>query len=103
MSGMNSDLDNVMDGLRSAILDCHYSNFSSKDFIPPKAQHVLVISFFSKIVQDMEVKFDMTTRQKIVLGCWQEKHAQYFHLDIPIDGLGQHMSYVEYRTIFDIA
>ena len=67
---------------------------------PPKAQHVLTSALFSKIVQDMEVKFDMTTRQKTVLGCLQAAHARDFLLAIPIDGLGQHMSPLEYRTIF---
>jgi len=47
----------------------------------------------------MEVKFDMTTRQKAIFGCLQAPHAQDFLLAIPIDGLGQHMSPVEYRTI----
>jgi len=47
----------------------------------------------------MEVKFHMTTRQKTIFGCLQEAHAQDFLLAIPIDGLGQHMSPVEYRTI----
>jgi hypothetical protein len=47
----------------------------------------------------MEVKFDMTTRQKAVFGYLQAAHARDFLLDIPIDGLGQHMSPVEYRNI----
>jgi len=47
----------------------------------------------------MEVKFDMTTRQNTIFGCVQAAHAQDFLLAIPIDGLGQHMSPVEYRTI----
>ena len=46
----------------------------------------------------MEVKFDMTTRQKVIFGCLQAAHAQDFLLAIPIDGLGQHMSPVEYCT-----
>jgi len=46
MSGMNFDFDNAMDGLRGVILDCHYNSFSSKDIVPPKAQHVLVSVFF---------------------------------------------------------
>ena len=72
---------------------------NNKDTVPPKAQHVLASAIFSKIVQDMEVKFDMTVRQKAVLGCLQAAHVQDFLLAIPIDGLGQHMSPVEYRTI----
>jgi len=41
----------------------------------------------------------MTTRQKAIFGCLQAAHAQDFLLAIPIDGLGQHMSPVEYHTI----
>jgi len=47
----------------------------------------------------MEVKFDMTMRQKAVLACLQAAHAQDFLLAILIDGLGQHMSLIEYHTI----
>ena len=47
----------------------------------------------------MEVKFDMTVRQKSVFGCLQAAHAQDFLLAIPIDGLCQRMSLVEYRTV----
>ncbi|WJX46713.1 hypothetical protein P8452_33486 [Trifolium repens] len=47
----------------------------------------------------MEVKFNMTTREKAVFGCLRAAHAQDFLLAIPIDGLGQHMSPIEYRTI----
>lgn len=47
----------------------------------------------------MEIKFDMTTRQKAIFGCLQAEHAQDFLLAIPIDWLGQHMSPVEYHTI----
>ena len=47
----------------------------------------------------MEVDFNMTTREKAVFGCLKAEHAQDFLLAIPIDGLGQHMSPIEYRTI----
>ena len=89
---MNSDFDNALDGLRGAIPDFDVSSFTSKDTVPSKAQHVLASALFSKSVQDMEVKFDMTTRQKTIFGCLQAAHAQDFLLAIPIDGIGQHMS-----------
>ena len=95
---MDSDFDNVLDGLRDTIPDFDVSSFNSKDTGPPKAR-VLASALFSKSVQDMEVKFDMTTRQKTIFGCLQAPHAQGFLLAIPIDGLGQHMSPAEYRTI----
>jgi hypothetical protein len=41
----------------------------------------------------------MTTRKKTIFGSLQATHAHDFLLAIPIDGLGQHMSPVEYRTI----
>jgi hypothetical protein len=42
----------------------------------------------------------MITRHKTILGCLQATHAQDFLLVIPIDGLGQRMSSIEYRTIY---
>ncbi|GKE60124.1 hypothetical protein Tco_1510491, partial [Tanacetum coccineum] len=51
------------------------------------------------MVKDIEVHFDMTVRQKAVIECLRAPHAQDFLLAIFIDGLGQHMSPVEYNTI----
>jgi hypothetical protein len=51
----------------------------------------------------VEVDFAMTVRQKAVFGCLKAAHAQDFLLDIFIDGLDQHMSPVEYRTILRYA
>nr|GEW84569.1 auxilin-like protein [Tanacetum cinerariifolium] len=51
------------------------------------------------MVKDMEVHFDMTMRQKAVFESLCAPHAQDFLLAIPIDGLDQYMSPVEYRTI----
>ncbi|XP_076930364.1 uncharacterized protein LOC143595136 [Bidens hawaiensis] len=47
----------------------------------------------------MESHFDMTSRQKAVIECLRAPHAQDFLLAVLIDGLGMHMSLVEYRTI----
>ena len=55
--GMNSDLDNALDGLRGTILDFDVNSFTSKVIVPPKAQHILKSALFSKSVQDMKVKF----------------------------------------------
>ncbi|GJW75766.1 hypothetical protein Tco_0135136 [Tanacetum coccineum] len=57
-----------------------------------------VVSSYA-FVADMEVHFDMTMRHKAVFEYLRAPHAQDFLLAIPIDGLGQHMSQVEYRTI----
>ena len=64
LCSMDSDFDNALDGLRATISNFDVSSFTSKDTVPPKAQHVLASALFSKSVQDMEVKFDMTTRKK---------------------------------------
>ena len=83
---MDSDFDNVLDGLCGTIPDFDISNFTSKDTVPLKAQHVLASALFSKSVQDMYVNLDMTARLKAILGCLQVAHAQDFLLAIPIDG-----------------
>ncbi|KAL5703887.1 hypothetical protein ACHQM5_022381 [Ranunculus cassubicifolius] len=97
--GMDSDFENDVDCLRITIPSFDLDSFTNKDTVPPKAQHALASALFSKIIQDMEVTFDMTARQKAVFGSLQAAHAQDFLLAIPIDGLGQHMSPVEYRAI----
>jgi len=51
--GMDSDFDNVLDGLCGTIPDFDISNFTSKVTVPLKAQHVLASALFSKSVQDM--------------------------------------------------
>ncbi|GJV27057.1 hypothetical protein Tco_1383505 [Tanacetum coccineum] len=55
--------------------------------------------WFVGLRTDMKVHFDMTMRQKAVFECLRAPHAQDFLLAISIDGFGQHMSPVEYRTI----
>jgi hypothetical protein len=96
---MDSDFDNILDGFRDMIPTWDFSNFANKDIVPPKAQHILASSLFGKIVQDMKVDFEMTARQKPVFGCLKAAHAQDFLLVVPIDGLDQHMSPLEYCTI----
>jgi len=96
---MDLNFDNALDGLRGTFPDFDVSSFTSKYTVLSNAQHVLASALFSKIVQNMEVKFDMTTRQKAVFGCLRAPHAHDFLLAILIDGLGQHMSLVEYRII----
>ncbi|XP_076885642.1 uncharacterized protein LOC143535209 [Bidens hawaiensis] len=46
-----------------------------------------------------EVKFDLSPRQKALFECLRSPRAQDFLSVIPIEGLGQHMSALEYRTI----
>ncbi|KAL7594924.1 hypothetical protein Lser_V15G27684 [Lactuca serriola] len=96
--GMDSDYLYAMTCVRDMIPGFECSGFTNKD-TPPKSQKALACALFSKIVQDMEVNFNMTVRQKAVFEYLWAPHAQDFLLTIPIDGLGQHMSPVEYRTI----
>jgi hypothetical protein len=78
ISGMDSDFHIALDGLRGMISNFDFSSFTSKDIVPHKAQHVLVIGLFSKNVQDMKVKFDMTTRQKSIFGCCKHQMLMIF-------------------------
>jgi len=45
------------------------------------------------------VRFDLSPRQKAVVSCLQAPRAQDYLTVIPIEGLGQHMSPLEYRAI----
>lgn len=58
---MKSDFDRSLDGLRVTILEFDLSNFNSKDTVTLKVQYILVNVLFIKSVQNMDVKFDMTT------------------------------------------
>ncbi|GJV81438.1 putative reverse transcriptase domain-containing protein [Tanacetum coccineum] len=97
--GMDNDYVSALACLRDTISSFDFSGFTNKDTVPSKAQQTLANVLFSEMVKDMEVHFDMTMRQKAVFECLRAPHAQDFLLAIPIDGLGQHMSPVEYRTI----
>ncbi|GJU02686.1 putative reverse transcriptase domain-containing protein [Tanacetum coccineum] len=52
-----------------------------------------------EIVKSLGVSFDLSPRQKAVVECLRAPRAQNFLTVIPIEGLGQHMSALEYRTI----
>lgn len=97
--GMDLDFHRAFDGLSVVIPGFDLTSFIRKDTALPKAKHVLASALLSKNVQDIDVKFDMTTRPKTIFGCLQGADAQDFLLVIPIDVLGQHMSLVEYCTI----
>ncbi|GJT92818.1 putative reverse transcriptase domain-containing protein [Tanacetum coccineum] len=97
--GMDDDYVSSLACLRDTITSFDFSVFTNKDTAPSKAQQTLASALFSEIVKDMEVHFDMTVRQKAFFECLCAPHAQDFLLAIPIDGLSQHMSPVEYHTI----
>nr|GEX02655.1 putative reverse transcriptase domain, PPM-type phosphatase domain, protein phosphatase 2C family [Tanacetum cinerariifolium] len=65
----------------------------------PRSQQTLASALYSEMVKDMEAHFDMIVREKVVFECLRAPHAQDFLPTISIDGLGQQMSPVEYRTI----
>nr|GEZ43629.1 putative reverse transcriptase domain-containing protein [Tanacetum cinerariifolium] len=62
-------------------------------------RNVLPCALFSEIVKSLGASFDLSPRQKAVVECLRAPHAQNFLTVIPIEGLGQHMSALEYRTI----
>nr|GEV97800.1 putative reverse transcriptase domain-containing protein [Tanacetum cinerariifolium] len=96
---MDDDYVSALTCLRDTISSFDVSGFTNKDTVPSKAQQTLANVFFSEMIKDMKVYFDMTMRQKAVFECLRAPHAQDFLLAILIDGLGQHISPVEYRTI----
>jgi hypothetical protein len=51
VGGMDLDFDNALDGLRNTIPTFDFSNFASKDTVPPKAQHVLASAFLVKLLR----------------------------------------------------
>ncbi|GJW65974.1 hypothetical protein Tco_0117858 [Tanacetum coccineum] len=96
--GMDDDYVSALACLRGKIPRFDFSCFTNKDTAPSKAQQTLASALFSEMVKDMKAHFDMTVRHKAVFECLRAPHAQDFLLAIPIDGLGQHMSPVEYHT-----
>nr|GFA66032.1 auxilin-like protein [Tanacetum cinerariifolium] len=97
------DDDNVsaLACLCDTISSFDFSCFTKKNTAPSKAQQTPVSGLFSEMVKDIEAHFDMTVRQKAIFECLHAPHAQDFLLAIHMDGLGQHMSPVEYRNILN--
>lgn len=61
---MNSDFDKALDDL-SLVIPNFECLFTSKDTASPKNTKCFGECPFNKTVQDMDVKFDMTTRRKV--------------------------------------
>lgn len=53
-------------GLSGTIPIFELSSFTRKDIVSPKVQHIMASIIFSKSIQDMKTKFDMTIRYKII-------------------------------------
>ena len=96
---VDPDYGCALDCLHMSLPDLDLGGFANKDTAPTKAQDALASALYGKIAQSLEEKFDLSSRRKAVLECLRAPHAQYFLTVIPIEGLGQHMSAVEYRTI----
>ena len=59
----------ALDNLQAVILGFDLAGFTNKNTVPPKAQHALASGLFSRLVQEMDVRFDMTCRHKAVFSC----------------------------------
>ncbi|MFS7939598.1 putative exostosin [Helianthus anomalus] len=66
---------------------------------PPKPQKNFGECSIDKIARSLGETFDLTPRQKAVIECFKGPHVQDFFTVIPIEGLGQCMSAVEYKAI----
>ncbi|GKD55182.1 hypothetical protein Tco_1288569, partial [Tanacetum coccineum] len=79
---------------------CSAEDVSTYAFVAPRAQSWSLQDH----IMDMHwivcaLSFDLFPRQKAVVECLRALRAQNFLTVIPIEGLGQHMSALEYRTI----
>ncbi|KAF5800885.1 hypothetical protein HanXRQr2_Chr06g0241771 [Helianthus annuus] len=97
--GLDPDYQQALERLNVSLPDLDIGGFSNKDTAPSKPQKTLANALFSKIAQSLGEAFDLSPRQKAVFECLKGPHAQEFLIVIPIEGLGQCMSAVEYRTI----
>ena len=97
--GIDSDYKLALDNIHISLPEFDLSVFTDKDTAPMKAQKTLANAFYSKTLQTLGEKFTMSSRQAAVLECLQGAHAQDFLNVLPIEGLGQHMSAIEYRAI----
>ncbi|KAI3822031.1 hypothetical protein L1987_09612 [Smallanthus sonchifolius] len=95
----DSDYRSALDTLHSSLPDLDIDGFYIKDTAPLKAQKILANALYSEIVKTFEEKFALSPRQRAVLECLRAPHAQDFLSVVPIEGLGQCMSPVEYRAI----
>jgi hypothetical protein len=96
---MDLDFDHALDGLYDTILTFDFSNFANKDIVPLKSNMFWRVYFLIRLLTTWKLILTWPQGKKIVFGCLKTEHAHNFLVTIPIDGLGQHMSPVEYRTI----
>ncbi|KAJ0869042.1 hypothetical protein HanRHA438_Chr11g0484841 [Helianthus annuus] len=95
---LDVDYQQALEYLSISLPDFDIGGFSNMD-TPPKPQKTLANALFDKIARSLGETFDLSPRQKAVIECLKGPHAQDFFTVIPIEGLGQCMSAVEYRAI----
>nr|GEV28544.1 auxilin-like protein [Tanacetum cinerariifolium] len=100
IDGADFDYGYALDRVHMSLPEFDLSGFSNKDTAPPKAHNVLVCALFSEIVKSLEASFDLSPSQKVVVECLQAPRAQNILTIIPIEGLRQYMSALEYETIY---
>ncbi|XP_022032741.1 uncharacterized protein LOC110933848 [Helianthus annuus] len=96
---LDVDYKQALEYLRVSLPDFDIGGFYNMDTAPPKPQKTLANALFDKIARSLGEVFDLSPRQKAVIECLKGPHAQDFLTVIPIEGLGQCMSAVEYRAI----
>jgi hypothetical protein len=91
----------ALNGLRDMIPTFDLSSFTSKDTVPYKANMFWRVTFLVKLFRIWKSILTRLSGRKQFLSVCERLMLKisYFLLAIPIDGLGQHMSLVEYRTI----
>lgn len=99
VSSFDPDYGQALGRLHASLPDFDFGGFTSKDIAPPKPQETLASALYCKISQNLGMDFGLSPRQKAVMECLQQPHTQDFLTVIPIEGLGQHMSPIEYRAI----
>ena len=96
---VDTDYSGAIDLLQRSIPDFDIGGFFNKDTAPKKPQKTLANALYNRIAQSLEEDFHLSVCQKAVLECLQKPHAQDFLTVLPIEGLGQRMSAIEYRAI----
>ncbi|KAM0018007.1 putative exostosin [Helianthus debilis subsp. tardiflorus] len=97
---LDVDYQQALEYLSVSLPDFDIGGFSNMDTPPPpKPQKTLANALFDKIARSLGEAFDLSSRQKAVIECLKGPNAQDFLTVIPIEGLGQCMSAIEYRAI----